>query len=231
MSCKQPCTYKYKLLLWTWKRIYIHPYNSQCSAGWTKISPSLWIWFQWWILFAFLKVSLFCNVRIFTYFIKVAPCHSLLAHLLSSVQLLSHVRLFVTQWIAARQASLSITISWSSLKLTSTECHPAISSSVVPYSSCPQSLPASESFPMSQFAWGGQSTGVLCTALASFLPKKSQGSSPSEWTGWISLHSKGFSRVFSNTTHFKSINSLALSLLHGPTLTSIHDHRKNHSLD
>ena len=62
-------------------------------------------------------------------------------------------------------------------------CHPAISSSVIPFSSCPQSLPASESFPMTQlFAWGGQSTGV--SALASFLPKKSQGWSPSEWTGW-----------------------------------------------
>ena len=65
-------------------------------------------------------------------------------------------------------------------------CHPTISSFVVPFSSCLQSLPASESFPMSQlFAWGGQSTGA--SALASFLPKKSQGWSPSEWTGWISL--------------------------------------------
>ena len=73
-----------------------------------------------------------------------------------------------------------------------------ISSSVVPFS-CPQSLPASESFPMSQlFPWGGQSTGV--SALALFLPKKSQGWSPSERTGWISLQSKGLSRVFSNTT-------------------------------
>ena len=78
-------------------------------------------------------------------------------------------------------------------------CHPAISSSVVPFSSCPQSLPASESFPMSQlFAWGDQSTGV--SALASLLPKKSPGWSPLEWTGWISLQSKGLSRVFSNTT-------------------------------
>ena len=78
-------------------------------------------------------------------------------------------------------------------------CHPAISSSVVPFSSCPQSLPASESFPMSQlFAWDGQSTGV--SALASFLPKNTQGQSPLEWTGWISLQSKGLSRVFSNTT-------------------------------
>ena len=78
-------------------------------------------------------------------------------------------------------------------------CHPAISSSVIPFSSCPQSLPASGSFPMSQlFAWGGQSTVV--SASASFRPKKSQGWSPSEWTGWISLQSKGLSRVFSNTT-------------------------------
>ena len=78
-------------------------------------------------------------------------------------------------------------------------CHPAISSSVVPFSSCPQSLPASESFPISQlFAWVGQSTGV--SALASFRPKNTQDWSPLEWTGWISLQSKGLSRVFSNTT-------------------------------
>ena len=108
-------------------------------------------------------------------------------------------------------------------------CHPAISSSVVPFSSCPQSLPASESFPMSQLlAWGGQSTGV--SALASFLPKKCQGWSPSEWTGRISLQSKGFSRVFSKTTVQKHESSV-LSFLHSPTLTSIHDHWKNHSLD
>jgi len=84
-------------------------------------------------------------------------------------------------------------------RLSSQWCHPATSSSVVLFSSWPQSLPASESFPMSQlFPWGGQSTGV--SALASFLPKKSQGWSPSEWTGWISLQSKGLPRVFSNTT-------------------------------
>ena len=78
-------------------------------------------------------------------------------------------------------------------------CHPAISSPVVPFSCCPQSLPASESFPISQlFAWGGQSTGV--SASASFLPKNSQDWSPLGWTGWISLQSKGLSRVFSNTT-------------------------------
>ena len=78
-------------------------------------------------------------------------------------------------------------------------CHPAISSSVIPFSFCPQSLPASESFPMGQLCtWGSQSTGVW--ALASFLPKNSQGWSPSEWTGWISLQPKGLLRVFSNTT-------------------------------
>ena len=78
-------------------------------------------------------------------------------------------------------------------------CHSVISSFVVPFSSCPQSLPASESFPMSQhFVWGGHSTGV--SALASFLPKNTQGWSPLGLTGWISLQSKGFSRVFLNTT-------------------------------
>ena len=118
-----------------------------------------------------------------------------------SVQSLSRVWHFVTPWIAARQASLSITNSWSSLRLTPIEsvraprylilCHHLLH--------CPQSVPASESFPMCQlFTWGGQSTGV--SVLASFLPKKSQGWSPLEWTGWISLESKGLSRVFSNTT-------------------------------
>ena len=78
-------------------------------------------------------------------------------------------------------------------------CHRAISSSVVPFSFCPQSLPASGSFPMSQlFSWGVQSTGV--SALTSFLPKNTQVWSPLEWNGWISLQSKGLSRVFSNTT-------------------------------
>ena len=78
-------------------------------------------------------------------------------------------------------------------------CHPALSSSVVPFSSCPQFLPASGSFPMSQlFTWGGQSTGV--SASASVLPVNTQDWSPLEWTGWISVQSKGLSRVFSNIT-------------------------------
>ena len=119
----------------------------------------------------------------------------------SSVQSLSRVQLFATPWIAACQASLSITNSRSSLKLMSIKsvmpsrhlilCHP--------FSSCPQSLPASESFPMSQlFAWGGQSIGV--SALALVLPMNTQDWTPLEWTGWISLQSKGLSRVSSNTT-------------------------------
>ena len=78
-------------------------------------------------------------------------------------------------------------------------CHPTISSSVIPFSSCPQSFPASGSFPMSQlFTWGGQSIGVSASALV--LPMNTQDWSPSRWTGWISLQSKGLSRVFSNTT-------------------------------
>ena len=78
-------------------------------------------------------------------------------------------------------------------------CHPAISTSIVPFSSCPQSFPASGSFPVSQlFAWGGQSIGV--SALASVLPINTQDWSPLEWAGLISLQSKGLSRVFSNTT-------------------------------
>ena len=108
-------------------------------------------------------------------------------------------------------------------------CHQAISSSVVTFSSCPQSLPASGSFPMSQFfAWGGQSIGL--SALASVLPMNTQDWSPLEWTGWISLQSKGLSRVFSNTTiqkhQFFSIQLSSQSNFH------IHnDHWKNHSLD
>ena len=101
---------------------------------------------------------------------------------------------------AARQASLSITNFRSLPKLTSIESvmYPAISPSVIPFSSCPQSLPASGSFPMSQlFAWGGQS--IRASASASVLPMNTQDWSPLRWTGWISLQSKGLSRVFSNT--------------------------------
>ena len=99
-------------------------------------------------------------------------------------------------------------------------CHPTISSSVVPFSSCPQSLPASGSLPMSQFfTSGGQSIWV--SASASVLPMNTQDWSPLGWTGWISLQSKGLSRVFSSTIVQKHHFS-ALSFLHSPTLTHIH---------
>ena len=119
----------------------------------------------------------------------------------SSGQSLSRVQLSPTPWIAdARPPCPSPTPGVHPNTCASSQWyHPAISSSVVPFFSCTKSLPAPESFPMSQlFAWGGQSTGA--SALASFLPKKSQGWSPSEWTGWISLQPKGLSRLFSNTT-------------------------------
>ena len=107
-------------------------------------------------------------------------------------------------------------------------CHPTVSSSVIPFSSCPQSFPASGSFQMSQlFASGGQSNGV--SASTSVLPVNTQDWSLG-WTGWISLLSKGLSRVFS-TPQFKSIHSSALGFLYSPTLTSIHDHWKNHNLN
>ena len=109
-------------------------------------------------------------------------------------------------------------------------CHPTISSSVVSFSSCPQSFPASGSFPKSQFfASGGQSLGI--SASASVLPMNIHDWFPLRLTGWISLLSKGLTRVSSPTPQFKSINSSVLSFLYSPTLTSIHDYWKNHSLN
>ena len=146
-----------------------------------------------------------------------------------SVQLLSHVWLFSTPWTAACQASLSVTNSWSLLKLMSIEsvtpsnhlnlCHSLL---------LPQSLPASGSFPMSHFfTSGGQSIGISASALN--LPMNIQDWFPLGWTGWISCSPRDSQE--SSTSQFKSINSSVLSFLHSPTLTSIHDHRKNHSLD
>ena len=105
-------------------------------------------------------------------------------------------------------------------------CHPTISSSVIPF--CLQSFLASRSLPVNQFfTSGGQSIGV--SASTSLL--QIQDWFPLGLTGWISLQSKGLSRVFSNTIQFKRINSLALIFFHSPTLTSTHDHWKNHSSD
>ena len=126
--------------------------------------------------------------------------------MLQSVQSLSRVWLFATPWTAAHQASLSITSSRSPPKPMSIESVDAIQPSQ-PLSSpsplCPQSFPASESFPMSQlFTSGGQSIGV--SASTSVLPMNTQDWSPLGWTGWISLQSKGLWRVFSNSTVQKS---------------------------
>ena len=118
----------------------------------------------------------------------------------SSVHSLSHVQLFATPWTTACQASLSITNSRSSPKPMFTESlmPSTISYSVIPFS-CPQSFPASGSFQMSQlFTSGGQSIGV--SASKSVLPMNTQDWSPLGWTGWISLQSKGLSRVFPHTT-------------------------------
>ena len=120
---------------------------------------------------------------------------------LSSVQSLTRVQLFMTPWTAACQVSCPSPTS----SIYPNSCpygrwyHPGISSSVIPFSSCHQSFPASGSFPMSQlFTWGGQSIGVSTST--SVLPMNAQDWLPLGWTGWISLQSKGLSRVFSNTT-------------------------------
>ena len=109
-------------------------------------------------------------------------------------------------------------------------CHPTISPSVVPFSSCLQSSPASGSFPVSHFfASGGQRIGV--SASASVLPMNIKDWFPLGLTDWIPLQFKGLSKASSPTSQFKSINSLVLSFLYSPTLTSIHDYWKNHSFD
>ena len=132
---------------------------------------------------------------------------------------------------AGCQASLSFTISWSLLKLMSIESMMASNHLIycTLFSSCPQSFPASGSFPMSRlFPSGSQSIGA--SASASVLPMSIQDSFPLGLIGLISLVSKGLSRVFSSTTIQKHQSS-TLSLLHGPILTFIHDYWKNHSFD
>ena len=156
---------------------------------------------------------------------NIYHCKNLL--FFSSVQLLSHVRLFVTPMNCSPPG---FPAHHPLPAFTQTHIHrvgDAIQPShpLVPFFSCPQSLPASESFPMNQlFAWGGQSTGV--SALTSFFPKKSQGWSPLEWTGWISLEPKELPRVFSNITvqkhHFFStqLSSESNSHMYGSAKTT-----------
>ena len=121
--------------------------------------------------------------------------------------------------LSSRVCSYSCPLSW--------WCHPTISSSVVSFSSCLQSFPASGSFPLRRlFKLGDQSTGA--SASASVLPLNIQGWFSLGLTGFICLLSKGLSRIFS-TPQFEGINSLEVSLLYCPTLTSVHDYWKNHS--
>ena len=145
----------------------------------------------------------------------------------SSVQSLSRVQLFATPWIAAGQASLSITNSRSSLRLTSIKsvmpprylilCHPLLL-----LSSIPPSIRVFSNESTLHMRWP-----KYWSFSFSIIPsRETQGWSTSEWTGWISLQSKGLSRVFSNTT-VQSINFLELSFLYSPTLTPIHDYWKN----
>ena len=149
----------------------------------------------------------------------------------SSVQSLSHVRLLATPWIAARQASLSITNSWSSPKLMSIESVMPSSHLILCYHLLlmPPTPPSIRVFPMSQlFAWGGQ---VLEFQLQhhSFQRKSRADLLQNGLVG--SPCSPRDSQESSPTPQFKNISSLALSFLHSPTLTSKHDHWKNHSLD
>ena len=180
--------------------------------------------------FQYMKVAISYILSVFFFLI-----------VLSSVQSLSHVQLFVTPWIAAHQAALSITSSQRLLKLMSIDlvmqsnhlilCHllilpPLIFPRIRVFSN---ESPASRSFQMSQlFAAGGQSIGV--SASTSVLPMNNQDWFPLGWTGWISLKSKGLSRVFSNTTVQKH-QFFRAQFLYSPTLTSIHDHWKNCNFD
>ena len=139
------------------------------------------------------------NFSLATVLLSLAKLEKDLGNRISSVQSLSQVRLFATPWTAARQASLSFTNSWSWWCPSSWWCHPTISSSVVPFSSCPQSFPASGSFPISWlFISGGHSIGA--SASMSVLPMNVQGWFPLGLTGLTSLQTKWISRVFSSTT-------------------------------
>ena len=147
------------------------------------------------------------------------------------VQLLSHVRLFATPWTASRQASLSFAISWSLLKFMFTE--PVMLSNhfilCCPFLLLPSIFPSIRVFSNELlFTSGCQNIGAL--ASASVLPMNIQSWFPLGWTGLMSLQAKGLSRVFSNTTIWKH-HYLALSLLHGPAITFIHDYWKSHIFD
>ena len=152
--------------------------------------------------------------------------------MVNSVQSLSRVWLFVTPWLQHTRSSCpspTPRVYWNSCPL-SQWCHPTISSSVVPFSSHLQSFPGSGKVFSNESVLHIRSQSIGVSASASVLPMNTQDWSPLGWTGWISLQSKGLSRVFPNP-QFKSINSSVLGFLYHPNLTSIHDYWKNHGLD
>ena len=147
------------------------------------------------------------------------------------VESLSRVWLFATPWTSAHQASLSFTISWSLLKFKSIESVKLYNHLILCHSLLllPSIFPSIKVFPVNQLvASGGQSIGA--SASTSVLPMNIQGWFPLGWTAWISLLFNGLSRVF-YITMVQNHQFLALSFLYSTTLTSIHDHWKNHSFD
>ena len=187
---------------------FLGNFSCSCKSVSFNDCSQLVVNFQWLPTTLLLFKALISFTRLFEpplYFIFISSSTALYIHYhsFSSVQFRSSV-MFDSLWPHESQHArppcpLQTPGVYSNSCPSSWWCHPAISSSVVPFSSCSQSLPASGSFPMSQlFAWGGQSIGV--SALASVLPMNTQDWSLLGWTGWISLQSKGLSRVFSNTT-------------------------------
>ena len=209
---------------WTEEPCRMQSTDSQGVGGNWVCTPTLWyeriklsktFWESW----AFLSLLLDYSLHDLLWVLKVQFSCSVLSDTLWP-HALQHARL---------PCPLPTPRACSNSCPSSQWCHPTSSSSIVPFSSCLQSFPASGSFPMSQFfPSGGQSIGV--SASASVLPMNIQDWFPLEWTGWISWESKGLSRVFSNTINRKCW-FFRLSFLYSPTLTSIHDYWKNHSFD
>ena len=164
-------------------------------------------------------------IRIF----RITPMLSPLLDICLSVQFSSFAQSCLTLCDSMNHSMPGLPVYHQFPEFTQTHVHPTISSSVEPFPSCPQSFPASGSFPMNQlFTSGGQSIGV--SASTSVLPVNTQDWSPLGWD-WLDLLAVQGTLKSSPTPQFKRINSLALSFLHSSTLTSIHYYWKNHSLD
>ena len=187
--CKDICVYLHKYI-----HIYLHMYKhmSLCVKSISLMDDSLNGTFVFKMCILYVCVCLEIYMSFYEYALTICNCWYQFSHSVVSDSLRPH------ELQHARPACPSPGV-YSNSHPSSQWCHPATSSSVIPFSSYPQSLPASGSFPMSQlFIWGGQIIGV--SASASVLPMNTQDWFPLGWTGWISLQSKGLSRVFSNTT-------------------------------